>query len=68
MYRNSIYFGLNLEVHLGQSIYYLGTWTLRVRVLTSRVLSVPTIVLGFRAGGRAMGQFAYAWRKGPVIE
>ena len=33
MYPNSIYFGLKvlpIQVHWGHSIYYLGTWTLRV--------------------------------------
>ena len=33
MYPNSIYFGLKvvpISVLWGQSIYYLGTWTLRV--------------------------------------
>ena len=35
MYPKSIYFGLNvvpIQVLWGQSIYYLGTWTVRVRV------------------------------------
>ena len=44
MYPNSIYFGLKvvpIQVLWGQSIYYLGTWTLRVIIALIVALIEP---------------------------
>ena len=56
MYPNSIYFGPKVPIQgllSGQSIYYLGTWTLRVRGVPG--LDAELLLCDFSLGFRQFG-------------